>query len=450
MRSTQIVFGVAVTGLLAAGAFAQTITGSIDGTVLDATQAAVANAKITALEPSKRTSTSTITDVEGRFVFPQMLPGTYTISVEAPGFKKYDKRDVVLYGNEKLSVGNLILEVGAVEQSVEVTAQAIQLQTESGERSATLNTKQMENIAVNSRSYLSLVLLTPGVATFPDLSTAGHGGVGAIAVNGARSNQNNLTLDGIGNVDTGNNGDQLVTLSLDSVQEYRILTNVYQSEYGRSSGAQISVVTKSGSSEFHGSGYLFHRNDSLNANNWKNNRDGLPRNKFRFNDVGYTIGGPAYIPGHFNRNKDKLFFFFSQEYQRQLKPQGERDRTVPTALERQGDFSQSVDKNGNPYPFIRDSTTGLACNASNTAGCFQSGGVVGRIPKDRLFGPGLGILNLYPQPNATQFIKSGYNFRSQISDSYPRREDLLRGDYNISDKFKVFAHWVNNYDAVTS
>src|SRR5262249_35921874 len=153
----------------------------------------------------------------------------------------------------------------------------------------------------------------------------------------------------------------------------------YQAEYGRSSGAQISVVTKSGTSAFHGSGYLFHRHEGLNANNWKNNRDGLQRNLYRYNDPGYTIGGPAYIPGLFNRNKDKLFFVWSQEFQRQLRPQGRRDITVPTDLERRGDFSQSVDKDGNAFPYIRDPLSGLPCSASDQRGCFADGGVLGRI-----------------------------------------------------------------------
>jgi Carboxypeptidase regulatory-like domain/TonB-dependent Receptor Plug Domain len=452
MRSRKTIFALAVSLLLSVSAWTQTTSGSIAGTVIDSTQAAVANAKVTAVELERGTILTAATDAEGRFVFPQMQPGTYNITAEAPGFKKFEKKDVILQGNEKLSVGNFNLEVGAIEQSIEVSAQAIQLQTESGERGATLNQKQLENIAVNSRSYLALATITPGVVTTfgSALQTGGHTGVGSIAANGARTNQNNLTLDGVGNVDTGNNGDQLATISLDSVQEYRILTNAYQAEYGRSSGAQISVVTKSGSKEFHGSGYLFHRNEGLNANNWKNNRDGLQRNKFRFNDAGYTIGGPVFIPKLFNRSKDKLFFFWSQEYQNQLKPQTEKDKTVPTALERQGDFSQSVDKSGNPFPFIRDYTTGLPCNATNTAGCFADGGVLGRIPKSKLFAPGLAILNLYPGPNAQQFQKSGYNFRSQISDSYPRREDLIRGDYNLSSKWKIFSRYINNNDAVTS
>ncbi len=341
-----------------------------------------------------------------------------------------------------------------MDQSVEVTTAAVLLQTESGERSQTMNSQVMENIAINGRSYLPLVALAPGVTTVPALQTAGHSGVGAISANGSRQNQNNLTLDGVGDVDTGNNGDQLATLSLDSVQEFRVLTSNYQAEYGRSSSAQISVVTRSGTSDFHGSGYWYHRHEDLNANNWLNNRNGQQRNKQRYNDAGYTIGGPIFIPNHFNRDRNKLFFFFSQEYQRQLRPQGARNQTVPTDLERQGDFSQSVDKNGNPFPYIRDPLSGMPCNSTNTSGCFNDGGVLGRIPKSRLYAPGLAVLNLYPKTNfligPNGLPNKGFNYTSQFSDSYPRREDLIRGDYNLSSKWKFFTRFVNNSDAVTS
>jgi len=148
----------------------------------------------------------------------------------------------------------------------------------------------MENIAVNSRSYLDLVKLVPGVVSTVNLQTAGPGGLGSISANGTRTNSNQLTINGISNVDTGSNGGANVTISLDSVQEFKILTGVYQAEYGRSMGAQISVATKSGTSQYHGSGYWFHRHDSLNANNWLSNRNGLPRQLFRFNDVGATFG----------------------------------------------------------------------------------------------------------------------------------------------------------------
>ncbi|HCC58813.1 MAG TPA: hypothetical protein DEQ47_16455 [Solibacterales bacterium] len=450
MGSKKINLLLCALALCAGSAFSQTSSGSITGTVVDASDAPVAGAEIIATDQAKKTSVRSTSDEHGLFAFPNLLPSTYTLKVSSSGFKAFQVSDQVLNANDKLSVGVLKLEIGSLAETVEVQAQAVELKTESGERSEAIVGKQLQNTLVNSRSYLDLTKLIPGTIFTGNLQTAGHGGVGSISANGARFNQNNLTLNGLGNVDTGNNGDQLATVSLDSVQEFKILTSNYQAEYGRSSGAQISVVTKSGTSAFHGSGYLFHRNEGLNANNWKSNRDGLPRQKYRFNDAGYTIGGPAFIPKVFNRSHDKLFFFWSQEYQQQLKPQSERDRTVPTALERQGDFSQSVDKNGNPYPYIRDYTTGLPCSSSNTAGCFADGGVLGRIPASRLFAPGVAILKAYPLPNASQFVKSGYNFRSQISDSYPRREDLLRMDYNISSKWKVFGHYVHNNDAVTS
>ncbi|MCU1235033.1 MAG: TonB-dependent receptor, plug, partial [Candidatus Solibacter sp.] len=432
----RILTGILALLVIAFSGYAQTSSGSIAGTVVDRQQAAVANASATLTEQDKGTAYNTKTDSEGRFVFPQVLPGKYSLVVENPGFKKAERQNLTVLANDKISAGVISLEIGAVTESVEVSAQALQLKTESGERSAALTTRELENVAVNSRSYLQLAGLLPGVVSTANLTTGGHAGLANISANGARFDQNNLTLDCIGNVDTGNNGDQLETVSLDSVQEFKMLTSNYQAEYGRSSGAQISVVTKSGSSNFHGSAYWFHRHDGLNANNWKNNRDGLPRNLFRFNDPGYTIGGPLYIPKVFERTKNKLFFFWSQEFQRQLKPQGRRDATFPTALERGGDFSQSVDKNGAPIPQLKDPLGGIFANNI--------------IPKNRLYAPGVAILNWFPTPNNASVNNKGFNYSSQIPDSYPRREDLVRADYNLSSKWRLFGHYLHNSDSVTS
>src|SRR5215813_5209972 len=430
---------------LSLSAFAQSTSGSIAGSVLDKQGSAVSNATVIAIDQSKRVSFTASTDSEGRFTFAQLQPGRYTLTVSGGGFKKLELKDVVLNANDKLSVGNLTLEVGAVEQSVEVVAEGQLLKTESGERSDALVGEQLQNVAVNSRTYLALAAATPGVIVTGNFQTAGHAGLSTISANGARFNQNQLTLNGIGNVDTGNNGDQLATVSLDSVQEFKILTSNYQAEYGRSAGAQINVVTKSGSSQFHGSGYLFHRHEGLNANNWKNNRDGLSRNLYRFNDVGYTIGGPVKLP----KLGDKLFFFWSQEYQRQLRPQGRRDVTLPTDLERQGDFSQSVDRNGAKL-FIRDPTLSGKCDASDQTACFRDGAVINKIPQNRLYAPGIAILNIYPKPNALSAANKGFNFTTQTPDSYPRREDMLRIDANLSSNWKMFGHFLNNFDSVTS
>ena len=248
-----------------------------------------------------------------------------------------------------------------------VTSSGEQLQTESAERSSAITSDQVQNIPINGRSYLSLTRLAPGVVNTNDYKVAGHAGLAGISVNGARNNQNNLTLDGVGNVDTGNNGDQLATVSIDAVSEFKILTSNYQAEYGRSSGAQISVVTKSGTNEFHGSGYLYHRHEGFNANSWtKQSRKTAAYSFFRFNNFGYTVGGPVYLPKFGEggpsvwSGKNKLYFFVSQEFQKQLRPQANRNVTMPTALERTGDFSQSVDNNGNKV-FIRDTTKTGTC-----------------------------------------------------------------------------------------
>lgn len=428
---------------------AQTTSASLSGVVKDAQGAAIPNVKVNVTSASRGETQTAQTDQDGRFTFPQLQPDTYTLRVEAPNFKAFEKTNVVLNANDRGTAGDIALEVGAVSETVTVTSAGEELQTESGERGDAIIGDQIQNIAVNGRSYLSLTRLTPGVVNNNNYQVAGHSGLGGISVNGSRGNQNNLTLDGIGNVDTGNNGDQLATVSLDSVAEFKILTANYQAEYGRSSGAQISVVSKSGTNDYHGSGYLYHRHEGFNANSWLNNRDGRPRNLFRFNNVGYTIGGPIYLPRFgeggptYISGKDKLFFFFSQEFQRQLRPQGVRQVTVPTALERQGNFSQSVDRDGRKV-FIKDPLRTGACSATDQTACFPNN----VIPQNRLYTPGLAILSVFPLPNVSGF--NGFNFQSQISDSYPRREDMVRVDFLQSDKLRIFGRFVNNQDAVTS
>jgi hypothetical protein len=250
------------------------------------------------------------------------------------------------------------------------------------------------------------------------------------------------TIDGVGNIDTGNNGGPMATTNLDAVSEFKILTNAYQAEYGRSAGGQVQMVTRSGTREFHGSGYWYGRRSGWNANSWTNNRDGVEPAETSRNDFGYTIGGPIFIPGVFNEDRTKGFFFWSQEFQRRKDPVPERLSRVPTTLERQGDFSQSVDSSGNPWPYIRDYTTGLPCGPNDTRGCFQDGGVLGRIPQARLYQPGINALNIYPMPNFDG--GSGINYRSQAPDNQPRREELLRVDVQATDRWRLAARYMRN------
>jgi hypothetical protein len=433
---------------------AQTTSGSISGTAVDATHAAIANAPVTVVEQEQKFTLNAKADQAGRFVFGNVPPGTYTLTIQASGFKEFIRTGLVLNSNDRMTLGEVVMEVGAVTERIEVSGQAVTLQTESAERSSTLVSKQMENLAVNSRSPLTLVGLAPGVVNTANLSVGGPGGVANISANGVRPNSNQLNINGISNVDTGNNGGPNATLSLDSIAEFKILTGVYQAEYGRAMGVQINMVTKSGSNDFHGTGYFFHRNDSLNANTWTNNRlpignGGNPRSLFRLNDVGFTIGGPVWIPKVFN-GRQKLFFFVSQEYQRQLRPQGVRNVTVPTVAERGGDFSNTVDSNGNRVTIYDPATTG--CTGAN---CYNGHSPFTNniIPASRLYAPGVALLKLLPAPNVANSCSvaptlagciKGYDFTSQVSDQYPRREDLVRIDYNFSEKQRIFGHWIDN------
>jgi hypothetical protein len=428
-KTTMTAMWLLLTGL---SAYSQTIDGQISGRVLDPQGAAIASASVTVNESTKGIKNTVKTAGSGDFTLTSLQPGNYSLTVEAPGFKKLVRPDVALNPNEKLAVGSLTLEVGAVTESIEVTAQAALLQTDSVERSNNIVGKQVENIEVNGRNALDMAKLVPGVQFTTGTTYAigsSSNGANDFTVNGARPSQNQLSINGIGNVDTGNNGGMNVAVSIDSIAEFSILTNSYQAEYGRSVGGQINMVTKSGSSSFHGSGYWYHRNDGMNANTFINNVRGLAKPLFRYNDPGYTIGGPVYIPHVMERLKNKAFFFFSQEFQRQLSPNTARNQIVPTALERKGDFSQSLNNNGGKITFINDPLTGQPFPGL-------------QVPTNRFYAPGQALLNFYPLPNTPQV--TNFNFTSQFPGAAPRQETLLRMDYNLTDRIRFFGHWIDN------
>src|SRR5215813_7177440 len=454
--------------LLTVSAIAQT-SASLSGTVHDSQGGAVVGAKVSLKDTGGTTQLETTTNNEGFYTFPIIHPGTYTVTIEASGFKKAVKSGIVVNASDKQSAGVVALEVGGIENTVEITADAAQLQikTESGEQGTAINNQQIQNLAVNGRNYLDLLKLTPGVVVTTSFATSGPGGFGNIDINGTRTGKNNLTIDGTTNVDTGSNGTQHIALSLDNISEFKLLTSNYQAEYGRSGGGAIQIVTKSGTSQFHGTGYYFHRHEQFNANSFFNNANGFkagqpgvlnnPRNFYRYNQQGYNIGGPVLLPK--KALKDKLFFFFSQEWQEQLVPQTARQSRVPTAAELAGDFSNSRDGNGKQI-FISDPTkvdaTGarLPCTAANTladpGGCFVSNGQLNVIPQGRISPNGLKILQFFNKFENTP-LNSGanvflYNHNSQQSVSYPRRENSIRVDYNLTENTRAYVRYTRDAD----
>jgi hypothetical protein len=437
--------------MLSSFVMAQTTSGSIAGSVIDLNQAAVANATIKISDESKSFSLTMTSDGEGRFVFPQVPPATYTMSIEAKGFKKMQRTGILLVANDKLTLGDLVLEVGETSETVTIVAEATLVQAESAERSYAIQSETVRNIAVNGRGFTALASIAPGLVITTNRGTPET--ITEISANGLRTSANNIQIDGVATVDTGNNG-QMFAVVLDSIAEFKVLTSNYQAEYGRSAGAQISAVTKSGTKEFHGSFYAFRRHDGMNANTWINNRDSTPTNRINKprldqRDIGYTIGGPVYIPKLFNTNKDKVFFFFNQEHQKRLTPPNGPNRVrVPTELERKGDFSQSLDNGGNLFNYIRDPLAAGLCQATPAnpepgvnyqAACFNDGNVRGRIPANRLYQPGLAILNIYPMPNTSG---TDFNYITEASTSDPQRQDLYRGDWIINNNWRASGKFI--------
>lgn len=437
---------VALIAMSALPAAAQTTSGDVGGTVHDQQGAALPLATVTLTSNTRGTVLNAAANKTGDFVFTSVQPDTYTLSVKADGFKSVERKNIVVNANDHLALGTIALELGAVTETVSVTAEATPLQTQSAERSYAVEGQVVQNVAVNGRDFFGLAFLAPGVVVNGASNSTGMQSQN-MSANGQRPSTNNVTLDGVTDIDTGNNGGPMVAISLDSIQEFKILTSDYQAEYGRSVGAQVSAVTKSGGRDFHGSAYAFRRNSDANSNTWLNNHNNpvTPVPPLDNRDLGYTLGGPIFIPGKFNTDKSKLFFFLSQEYEHRLNAQIVPQRVrVPTALERAGDFSQTRDNAGNLFPYIRDYTTGLPCGPTDTRGCFQDGGVIGRIPQNRLYNVGVNILKMYPLPNSDGTYTQGYNYQSQAPTSQPERQDLFRLDWNVSNAWRLSAKVLNN------
>jgi hypothetical protein len=423
-------------------AFAQN-SGSITGTVKDSGGGVVPGVTVTVTDQDTAFRATTSTNAEGNFVFPQLPPGTFTVAAEAKGFKKSESKDVILPLNTKIGVGDIVLQVGSATDTVTVEANAgtVQLQGESGERSDIVTNRDIRDIGLNGLNIVDMMKFIPGVnvsALVANAASTVTNITGSFQVNGTRSLEHEYTLDGITNLNLGNNTGALVSVNPDALEEVKILTSNYQAEYGRSGGGVIALTTRGGTNEYHGGGGYYRRHDSMNADSYFNDlrggsANGFPRPIYRYNYYGWNFGGPVFIP-HLVHGKNKLFFFASQEYYKQLvpltNPQNYNIR-VPTALERTGDFSKSVDGSGKAITII-DPTTGVAF--PNNA-----------IPTNRIYAPGQAILNFLP-PSNTTVGGNAYNYTSQLASSYPRSETILRGDWVINDSTRMSVRWAYNHD----
>jgi hypothetical protein len=408
---------------------AQSDTASISGFVRDPSRATIPSATVVVKNESTGLERRATTNESGYFIVSNLPPGFYTVTADAPGFKRFEKTQNKLDANISTTV-DAEMQVGQNTETVTVVAEATGVQSESATLGRVVTTKEISDTPLNGRNPLFLALLKPGVsggalAQFSfDLSTGG------LNINGGRTQDNLITNDGAVAVRTRSNGTSIGTADVDAVQEVQVLTSNYSPEYGRSSAGQVRIVTKSGTREFHGGAYEYFRNSAMNANEWARNRTpGRPdisgqAAPFRYNQFGWNLSGPLYIPKKFNSDRNKLFFLFSQEWTKYRREELQQQK-VPTPAMRRGDFSELLGPNQffSGTKTITDPLTG-APFPNNV------------IPSSRLSPQGLALLNTYPA--AIPGLNVGGN-NWVIS---PLRFDNQRKDTGALDYLPADTHYI--------
>ena len=439
-------------------AIGQVVVGRISGTVQDANGASVPNASVKVINTATNSERITTSDENGFYTITNLPVGTYTIEAEQKGYKKALVSGQNVSADARLTV-DLKLEAGEVSETVDIVAAAGEtVNTTSGEVARVIDRQQVQNLALNGRNYIQLLSLVPGVALLNDdqLELTTSLATGNQSINGNRGQTNNVTVDGGFNLQSGSNASQINNVGIDYIQEVKIQTSNFSAEYGRNSGAQVSLVTRSGGNDFHGSVFEFIRNDKLDARSFF-----APiRPTLRFNNFGYSIGGPIF--------KDKLFFFGGQEWKYIRRLSNAQRRTVPTLAELNGNFSfrlwtKTALSVRMTIGVLRDPN-----NAANTCtarvvnaqvslrrrrirtGCFGGNNVALRniIPANRITVDGLAIANVFRTSIglATAFTDSpiGNNVTFQQPNPLDYREDLLRIDYRINSKHSLYGRYIHD------
>jgi hypothetical protein len=421
MRNRNALRVVAILGLLVWPLVGQVDQGQISGEVRDASNLPVAGAEVVAVSSEGGSRRSSRTSGNGSFLFTNLPVGHYDVSVEAPGFRKYVSSRVKVDAAMRTSM-SVQLEVGSVNETVTVTAPVALLQRETAVLGRTIEARQITDLALNGRNPINLALMKAGVigGNFnrfaPDSVDENR-----FSINGSPATGAVITVDGVNAVRSRSATATIGVLNVDSLQEVQILTANFPAEYGRGDGGQVRFVTRSGTRDFHGTLFHFFRNSALDANSWvrnqSTNRDESRRPApLRFNQPGFSIGGPVMIPGYFNPGRDRLFFFFAQEYirfQRDLTSTG----TVPTVRMRNGDMSELLDP-ANPFyrsaRVIQDARAG-APFPNNI------------IPPSRVSPNGAGLLRAYPLPTPG-FQVGAANWIRTLPAPRNSRKDAVRID----------------------
>ncbi len=418
--------------LAASTGFAQ-MAGSIRGEVSDASGAVVPGATVTLTNEGTKGSRNLVTDAKGNYFFAAVQPGSYTLTVEIPGFKSVEKKGLRMSSNETAGM-DFTLEVGAQTERIEVTAERELIQTETGAREGLIRAEQIDNLSIISRSPMELLRILPGVVA-PDareLESVSNGGgannTGGYSVNGVRGSNNVVTLDGSRMIDVGSNSGLIIAPNTDFVAEVKVQSSNYAAEFG-SGGIQVSAVTKGGSSEFHGTAYTYLRHHSVAANDRSNSIAGVEKPKSKYLYPGANISGPILIPGtDFNKNRDKAFFFLGVEGWRQNVDTGSHFAVVPTVNQRKGLF--------NDYQGGQNLNQGTTLNIP---GGFPGAGTPAPNGDLSPYITKMGqvMMNQYPAPNYRD-PNNRYNYVYSALQEQNTNQITLRLDYNFSDTTKAY------------
>src|SRR5579872_4868495 len=420
--------------LLTRTAFPQASHGLISGTVEDPQSAPVPEARVTAQNVLTTARLITRSNESGYFVFPEVLPGTYTLIVEKEGFQKLERTGVIVLPADRRSVGTLQLPLGSVQSVVTVAGETIPVETTSSQQSAVITAAEMASLPSLGRDYMALTRTLPG----SNYVGEGNASLGTVSSQAkfqglAYNTAVNVNTNGVFSSISNYSWDDAPSV-MDNIQDVKVLTANYEPQYGKVEGAVINVTTKSGTTKFHGGAYYYLRNEDLNANDFFNNRNGLPRSRYRYNTLGGTLGGPVYLPGRFSNLRNKLFFFLSLDDEPSTVPEGPRYYLVPTQQERQGDFSQSYLPGTNQAvaiydPLTKQPFTGNAIPSSQVNSLMQK------------------VLNIFPLPNFTnrQISNGAYNYVIGDSNSNPTNLESLRIDYALADKWNIFGRWQRSF-----
>ncbi len=411
---------------------------NIVGSVTDPTGAAIPGAKITVSNPDKGFNREVVSAGDGEFTAARIPIGNYMMTAEAAGFQKLIRRGITLDAGQTQRV-DMQLTVGATQQQVTVTGNIPKVETETGAISDVITGSQVSQLNLIARNFTNLATLVPGVAPAGggyDPTSVGVLANATLPFNGTPGNFNNWEIDSTNNVDQGSGSNSLMIFpSLDSIAEFRISTSNYSAELGKSAGANIEVVTKSGTSQFHGAAFEFVRNDKLDANDWFINRTiapeggNAPKTPLKRNNWGFTLGGPAYIPGRYNTDKQKTFFFWSEEWRRHREGTV-IDNPVPSTLMRQGDFSECDPASSN-YNIVVASGCKLPTDPT-------TGNVIDNIASVDPTAKAL-LDGLIPLPN-NGVIR--YTKAPELPTNF--REDMIRVDHNVTDKTRIFVRYTQD------